>query len=276
MFKFLITGIVSFLLPITVLCQTDAYKVYALKFKYTGMTQARNAIVGAPDKDSVDVCYMIWFLKGSNGRNILVDAGDLDSVKTGIKSYVRPDQILRDIQVTPQEITDIIITHPHYDHIGGIALFPKGRIWMQKKDFDYFAVEAWKEGNNPIGFSPDDVRHLMDASLKGRLNLVYGDDIEIIPGIRVFTGSMHTNENQYLQVMTESGNRIVLASDAIWFYLNLWHLAPATLVHDPVAYVNAMKRMKTMVSDERYIIPGHDHRVFSTFEKINDRVVIIR
>jgi hypothetical protein len=44
---------------------------------------------------------------------------------------------------------------------------------------------------------------------------------------------------------------------------------------NPEAYVNAMKRMKTMVMDEKYIIPGHDNLVFSKFQKVTDRVVVI-
>jgi len=119
--------------------QTDFYKVYALKYEYAGINSAVGSVAGASSADSMDVCYMIWFLKGSNGRNILVDAGFVDT--TGKKSYVRPDLILEDINIKPDDITDIIITHPHFDHINGLSLFQKGKVWMQKKDFDYFVAD---------------------------------------------------------------------------------------------------------------------------------------
>ncbi|MRR23840.1 hypothetical protein EG830_12760 [bacterium] len=113
--------------------------------------------------------------------------------------------------------------------------------------------------------------------MQGRLELVEGDDIEIIPGIKVFTGSRHTFENQYLQVNTDSkANRIVLASDAIWFYFNLDNLLPIPrYTVDPDAYVGAMKRMKTMVTDPLYIIPGHDNLVFSRFPEVCKGIVKI-
>ena len=65
---------------------------------------------------------------------------------------MRPDSLLQRINVYPSDITDIIMTHPHYDHIGGINLFPKAKVWMQKDDFDYFVGEAWqdKETSNII------------------------------------------------------------------------------------------------------------------------------
>jgi len=148
---------------------------------------------------------------------------------------------------------------------------------MPRKDFDFFVSDTWRDSTFRKRFNKTDVRILIDAALEGRLYLVDGDNIEIIPGIRVFTGSSHTKENQYLLVNSESGNKVLLASDAIWFYLNLWRLVPIeNYLIDPEAYVNAMRRMKTLVSDEKFIIPGHDNLVFSKFEKITNRVVIIK
>jgi len=256
--------------------QSDLYKVYALKFKYAGINSATGAVVGASPSDSIDVCYMIWFLKGSNGHNILVDTGDTDSTGAGITDFVRMDKLLGDINIATSDITDIIITHPHFDHINGLKLFPYGKVWMQRKDFEYFVADAWRDSNFREGFNQQDVRNLIDVALDGRLNLVDGDNIEIIPGVKVFTESSHTKENQYLLVTSENQNKIILASDAIWFYLNFRRLTPIEIfVMDPEAYVNAMKRMKTLVKDEKYIIPGHDNLVFSKFQKVTDRVVMI-
>jgi glyoxylase-like metal-dependent hydrolase (beta-lactamase superfamily II) len=97
-----------------------------------------------------------------------------------------------------------------------------------------------------------------------------------MPGIRVFIGSKHTFENQYLLVNSNSkSNKILIASDAIWFYYNLNNLLPATLCLDPKAYVEAMKRMKTLVTNPDFIIPGHDDLVFSKFPKVTEGIVKI-
>jgi glyoxylase-like metal-dependent hydrolase (beta-lactamase superfamily II) len=112
--------------------------------------------------------------------------------------------------------------------------------------------------------------------LQGRLKLVKGDSIEIIPGIRVFIGSKHTFENQYVLVNSNSKtNKILIASDAIWFYYNYNKLLPDTLCMDPKAYVGAMKRMKTLVTNPDFIIPGHDDLVFTKFPNVAEGVVKI-
>jgi glyoxylase-like metal-dependent hydrolase (beta-lactamase superfamily II) len=148
---------------------------------------------------------------------------------------------------------------------------------MQKEDFNYFVGGAWQKDGHHGGFTKADVRMLEDINLAGRLTLVDGDNKEIIPGIRVYTGSRHTFNSQFVGVNTGAKN-IVLASDNIWIYYSLEHLVPASTggTFDPVGFVKSMQRMKTLASDSKYIIPGHDARVFTLFPKVADGVVEIR
>jgi glyoxylase-like metal-dependent hydrolase (beta-lactamase superfamily II) len=266
-----------FLTAAIINCQTsDEYQVFALKYTDGQNISTQRMIAGANPHDSVRVCNMFWLLKGTNNRNILVDVGFIDTTKAGIKNYVSPDLLLQRINIKPSDITDIIITHPHNDHIGGINLFPDAKVWMQKDDFGYFVGGAWQENGFSRGFQKNDVRNIIEINLQGRLKLVEGDNVEIMPGIRVYIGSKHTYENLYLLVNSNSKtNKIVVASDAIWFYYNLDKLLPATLCMDPKAYVEAMKRMKTLVTNPDLIIPGHDDLVFSKFPEIAKWIVKI-
>lgn len=269
--------LILFLTGLRANCQSaDKYQVFALKYMDSGTIPAKNMAVGANEKDSVRSCAMVWLLKGENSKNILVDAGLIDTSKTRIKNYIRPDSILQRINIYPSDITDIILTHPHYDHIGCINLFPKAKVWMQKADFEYFVGEAWQDSETSKFYRKNDVRNIIEINLQGRLKLVSGDNIEIMPGIKVFTGSKHTFENQYLLVNSNSKtNKILIASDAVWLYYHLDNLLPATICIDPKAYVDAMKRMKTIVTNPDFIIPGHDDLVFSRFPKEAERVVKI-
>jgi glyoxylase-like metal-dependent hydrolase (beta-lactamase superfamily II) len=278
MIKRNITTLILFLAVLSSYCQNpDEYEVYALKYLKGKKVPAKEIAVGAAENDSVQFCFMFWLLKDKSGKNILVDAGYIDTSKVINPLYERPDLVLKQMNISTDDISDIIMTHPHWDHIGGITLFPKATIWMQKEDFLSFVGEAWQVGGKPMGFDKQDVRNIVEVNLQGRLKLVQGDDVEIMPGIRAYIGSKHTYENMYLVVNSNSKtNKILLASDATWYYYNLDNLLSVpTYIIDPKAYIENLKRMKTLVTNPDLIIPGHDDLIFSKFPKINDRIVKI-
>ncbi|MFI5136678.1 MAG: N-acyl homoserine lactonase family protein [Sphingobacteriales bacterium] len=261
--------------------QTTNYKVYAIKFAASAYPfTVADWVKDGPKTDSVKINFMVWLIRG-NGRNILVDAGFLNDIEDAkefeIVNYIRPDSAISKLALKPGDITDIILSHPHWDHIDGVGLFPNAHVWIQKEDFNYFVSTAWQKGEHSGGFAKRDVRMMIDLNLAGKVTLVNGDDQEIIPGIKVFTGSRHTFNSQYVLVNT-GANKVVIASDNIWTYYSLEHLLPpadgGTL--DPAGYVKAMQRMKTMVADVKYIIPGHDAQVFFRFPAVADGVVEIK
>ncbi len=265
-------------IPVTVFSQDLNYEIFAIKFaERTNKISIADAAVGASGNDSLNVCFMIWLLKGNNGKTILVDAGFSDDMEINPKliSFLRPDKMLESINIKNSEITDVIITHPHWDHIGGIDLFPNAQIWMQKEDYDYFVGTAWQEGGNHIGFNNMDVLKIVKRNLDKKLTLVNGDGIEILPGIIVYTGSKHTFESQYVLVNTGSG-KVIIASDNAWFYYNITSLLPIPITMDPKAYSKNLKRMKKMVNNTDLIIPGHDPLVFSKFPSVAKDVIKIK
>lgn len=251
--------------------QSPEYKVYAIRFASMAHPTAISVwAYKGPDKDSVQIDFSIWLIKGDNGKNILVDAGfrnDIDEAKEfEVANYIRPDSVLSKVGLKPSDITDIVLSHPHWDHIDGVALFPNAHIWIQKEDYNYFVGAAWASDSTSGGFDKRDVRTMVELNIAGKVTLVDGDNKEIIPGIQVFTGSRHTYNSQY--VLVRSGEKkIILASDNIWIYYSLDHMVPASVggTLDPSGYVRAMQRMKTLATSPKYIIPGHDAKVYSRF-----------
>ena len=262
--------------------RTPSYEIYALKYFGLHSVPVSELALGAPVKDTMNMIFMYWLIKGINGKNILVDAGflyDLDIVKQLNSSfYIRPDSVLLELNIKADEITDIILSHPHWDHIDGICLFPKAHIWIQKEDYNYFVGEAWQKEGRHSGFYKRDVDSLVSINVAGKLTLIDGDNKEIIPGIKVYTGSRHTFNSQYILVET-GGEKVIIASDNVWIYYNLDHLKSAPYpkgTFDTAAYVRSMQRMKTQTSNIKYIIPGHDPAVFSKFPLLKPDIVKIR
>jgi glyoxylase-like metal-dependent hydrolase (beta-lactamase superfamily II) len=268
----MIIGAIVLLAPNAFAQQVE--EVYALKIASAVKVPISAIAVGATTKDSVRICYMFWALKRSNGKTILVDAGFTDTTSMKLTGYIRPDMALAKINIQPKDVSDIILTHPHRDHINGIDLFPDAMVWMQKEDYNYFVGAAWQKGGSTTGFNKKDVATLVQRNLDKKLTLVQGDNVEILPGIRVFIGSKHTYESQFVQVTTKTGN-VVIASDNSWFYYNVMNDLSIPMTLDPKGYIQNLKRMKTMVKDPNLVIPGHDPLVFSKFPKVSEDVVRI-
>jgi glyoxylase-like metal-dependent hydrolase (beta-lactamase superfamily II) len=278
--RLLLTTLTVLTTSLLVLSQKVNYEVYALKFTLEATVPVSIFAIDAPKNESMSAVFMLWLVRDGNGRNILVDAGfhkDVEEAKQfGLTGYIRPDSVLSRLGLKATEITDIILSHPHWDHIDGIDLFPNAQIWIQKDDYNYFVGNAWQKDGFRSGFNKRDVRKLVEANLAGKLNLVDGDDKEIIQGIKVYTGSRHTYNSQY--VLVQSGvEKIIIASDNIYSYYNLEHLKPAPegATFDKVGYVRAMERMKTLTSDIKFIIPGHDGLLFSKFPRVAEGVIKI-
>lgn len=179
--------------------------------------------------------------------------------------YLRPDEAVKMAGVQPDAVTDIVVSHAHWDHLGGVDLFPKAIVWIQKEEYSYYTTDAWQPGGDHGGIDPEDVKQLLQLNTEGRLRLVDGDNVEILAGIRAYTGSRHTYASQYLRV--DGNPPFVLASDNCYLYLNLSsHLASATFSDaDHVANIAQQSRMIALAGSPNRVVPGHDPLQFQKF-----------
>lgn len=257
---------------------TNTYSIYALKFGERNNSVAfKDEAVGDVSDDSTKVFFMYWLLKGKNGKNILVDAGFTDDAEVNPKriTFTSPEKLLSVVNVKPEEITDIIVTHPHWDHIGGIDLYPNAMVWMQEEDYNVFVAK----NKNPeaSGFNKKDIQKIIDRKVKGSLTLIKmkGKDQEILPAVTVFTGSKHTAGSQF--VMANNGKQnVIIASDNCKYYRNVIKLLSSPATTDQKAYIQNLKSMKQYTGDADLVIPGHDPLVFAKFKSVGTNVVEIR
>ncbi|HEX3583360.1 MAG TPA: N-acyl homoserine lactonase family protein [Thermoanaerobaculia bacterium] len=250
------------------------YDVYAIRYATIPGFKVSGLIEGADPARRIDIAMMVWLIRGK-GRNVLVDSGFYrPSIFKSWKvdGFVRPDEAVARAGVKPEEITDVILTHAHWDHAGGAELFPKAQIWIQK-EYQYYTVDAWKADGKHGGIDREDMDSLERANKEGRLHLVDGDR-EILPGIRVYTGGRHTYASQYVSVEGKPGT-IVLASDNMYLYENLEKHVPIAQTFDAKSNLAAQDRMKTIAADPRLIVPGHDPLVMTRFPKAGENIVRI-
>jgi glyoxylase-like metal-dependent hydrolase (beta-lactamase superfamily II) len=246
---------------------TPEYSIQAIRYGNSPDVSVADLVIGAPKDEKIDLVFVVWLIRGG-GRNILFDSGFHRArwfKEWNIKDYLRPDEAVRLAGVKPDEVTDVVISHAHWDHMGGIDLFPKATVWIQKDEFRYYTGQAWQPGGDHGGIDPDDVQELVKLNTDGRLRLVDGDDVEIIPGIRAYTGARHTFASQYLRI--DGHPPFVLASDNVYLYRNLVEHKPGATFSE-ADYPSNLKNQERMIelagSAER-VVPGHDALQFQKF-----------
>jgi glyoxylase-like metal-dependent hydrolase (beta-lactamase superfamily II) len=243
------------------------YSIEAIRYA-SAEDEVAGLVMGAPKGEKINIAMVIWLIRGG-GHNILFDSGyHRDTFLKYFPSteYMRPDEAVKLAGVQPAEITDIVISHSHWDHLGGIDLFPKANVWIQKEEFRYYTGAAWQPGGNHGGIDPEDVKELVRINTEGRLHLVDGDNVEIFPGIRAYTGGHHTYASQYIRV--EGSPTFVLASDNCYLYRNLAeHKASATFSDsDHAANIKNQERMIQLAGgNPDRVIPGHDALQFQKY-----------
>ena len=132
------------------------YEVYAVRYGVIQDFPVAGLVKDADPARKLDIAMMVWLVKG-NGRNIVVDSGFYHErlfKDWKIKDFVRPSEALLQAGVKPEEVTDVIITHMHWDHADGMDLFPKARIWIQKDEYTYYTGEAWQQSRTHGGIDP--------------------------------------------------------------------------------------------------------------------------
>jgi glyoxylase-like metal-dependent hydrolase (beta-lactamase superfamily II) len=264
----LVAGLVS-AAGISVAANAPEYSIVAIRIADSPGDRVAEMVMGAPQDEKVDSIYAMWLIRGG-GRNILFDSGfhrERWFKEWTIKDYLRPDEAVKLAGVKPEEITDIVISHAHWDHIGGIDLFPKATVWIQKEEFRYYTGEAWQAGGDHGGIDPEDVQALVRLNTEGRVRFVDGDDVQIFPGIRAYTGARHTYASQYLRV--DGNPPFVLASDNSYLWRNLQEgKASATFSEaDHAANIKNQARMIELAGSIDRVIPGHDALQFQRFPK---------
>ena len=251
------------------------YEVFAIRYATLPGFPVSGLVKGAEESRKMDIAMMVWLVR-AGGRNILVDSGFYRPQffkNWKVKDFYRPDEAVRGMGLKAEDITDVILTHAHWDHADGADLFLKAQIWIQKDEYLYYTGPAWQPGGKHGGIEPDDMTFLLHANMSGRLHLVDGDQ-EIIPGVRVYIGGKHTWQSQFVTVATKAGT-VVLASDNMYLYENLEKHAPIAQTFDEESNLAAQDKMKKLASDPRLIIPGHDPAVMTRFPKVFEGVVRI-
>lgn len=171
----------------------------------------------------------------ANGKHkIMVDSGWGDEL--ALKGHAKELMAKRGIR--PEEITDILLTHMDFDHIGGLtsngkALYPNAVLWVAKPEFD-----AWKTGN--VKARPQEAIDLAKSVIKaydGRTRIIEHGS-EVFLGIVAREASGHTPGHTVWDI-GNANDKITIAGDLI-------HVAPVQFMHPDLSTTYDMDMSKAV------------------------------
>lgn len=81
------------------------------------------------------IIFRVYLIRTEN-RLILVDAGCETMPGFDMKDFIGPVKALQNIGISPEEITDLIITHAHHDHIECAKYFKNAALYIQKDEYE--------------------------------------------------------------------------------------------------------------------------------------------
>lgn len=254
------------------------YEILGIRYGTIAGFPLRGLLPDAPQGETLDIAMAVWIVRDAD-RTVLFDTGFFRESWLGrfdVRDYVRPDQAVARAGIDPADVTDIVVSHAHWDHMGGVELFPNATVWIQDAEYTYYTGEAWQPGGRSGGIDRADVAELLNRNTGGKLRLIPGDGVEILPGLTVYTGARHTYASQYLRVAGDP--TYVLASDNAYLYVNI-HEGRASATFSPddrEANRAAVRRMVELAGDAARVVPGHDAEQFRRFPEIGPGVVRVR
>ncbi len=201
--------------------------------------------------------YYMWLLT-RGAEAILVDTGydDAEAGARGRPIRLDPGAALAPLGLTPEAITEVIVTHLHYDHAGGLHLFPNAELHMQAAEMVYATGPCMCHDALRAPFTAGHVCEAVQRLYSGKVTF-YEGDAEIADGVTVHLIGGHSRGLQAVRVRTGAG-WLVLASDAAHFYENLWAEKPFPIVVDLEDMLAGFHRLKQLSSGPELIVPGHD------------------
>lgn len=232
------------------------------------------------DEDNLCPLAMRCLLIDAGDKRILIDTGvgvkRLESLKYyNFKDVIRLDEKLNELGYNCEDITDVVLTHLHFDHCGActyytenkeIALtFPNADHWVTKSQWENYLHPNVRE---KASYFPEDMLPVQEA---GKLKLIednywLNSQVEL----RIFNG--HT-AGQIVCYIHDDSRTIVYAGDVIPLVANIPIAWISAFDTDPLSAMEEKEKLLLEAAEKNQIIM-FEHDAFTescTIKCINHR-----
>lgn len=195
------------------------------------------------------------FLVSTPKRKFLFDCGIGEFGEDTGPDVIREN--LDQHNLTEFDITDVVCSHLHYDHIGGLAnkqngywelTFPEAKVWVSKKGWE-------KVINKEVYYDEEKTEFISFVDAKADLHFLDAED-EAYPELRVEKIGGHTEFHQVL-LFDNGTEKFMQAGDVIATRSQVNRKFAAKYDFDPKTSQLQRERLAKLAFDEGYTILGY-------------------
>ncbi|MGW4033432.1 N-acyl homoserine lactonase family protein [Streptomyces sp. NPDC004838] len=242
------------------------WEITALRFARLSRHH-RDALLMCPEPLAgrpLEMDYSLWVLRRGD-ETVVVDTGYSPELaaRRGRTFLHDPMALLRQVGVDPAAVTDVVLTHLHYDHAGNLDHFPAARLHLHERELG--PATGWHAHEPAVSFAyePDHVAAVGRARHEGRLRLLEGDT-PLRDGIQLIHLPGHTPGHMAVRVLTRRG-WVLLTGDAVHVHANLKQRRPYPLYTSLEDTFRDYDKITALSESPDHVIPGHDASVIERF-----------
>jgi glyoxylase-like metal-dependent hydrolase (beta-lactamase superfamily II) len=230
---------------------------------------------GEPD-EPIGMDYFFWVAR-SPAQTILIDCGfnEQSGARRGRTMLCAPGPALRRLGIAPEDVSLLILTHAHYDHIGNLDEFPAAELIMSAREYEFWTGPLADRPLFATSSEPADIDALRRARDAGRLRLLRAPPAGaplapqgVADGVRVIEVGGHT-PGELVVLISDGDGEVVLASDALHYYDEMRLDRPFRVVSDLPAMYAGFELLRGLADTGSQVIAGHDPEVRQRFPGVD-------
>lgn len=253
-----------------------SYEILALRYA-TLQARTRTDNFLQPDDHAapMPIDYFVWAIRG-RGRTIVVDTGfgPRSATLRGRSLLRHPAEALAHAGIDAATVHDVVLTHLHYDHAGGLDAFPAATFHLQDAEMSFATGRCMCHQVLRAPMEVEDVIDTVRHVYAGRV-CFHDGTATLAPGISLHLVGGHSGGLQIVRVHTARG-WVVLASDAAHYWENIRTRRPFPLVADVFRMAEGWRTCEELADGPDHIIPGHDPLVLTRFPTQDGNPEIVR